>query len=458
MTVQNRFISVTILCEDRSKAMRLSRGCTAAIEKLNNAGFEAYAVGGCVRDLMMDRVPKDFDVTTNAVPEQTMEVFEDCQVIPTGLKFGTVTVIIENELIEITTFRTDGRYLDNRRPEDVSYVNDVKEDLSRRDFTINAMAYSPVTGLVDPFGGREDIKNGLIRAVGDPVERFSEDALRILRAYRFMSRYHFRLEENTKKAMLERMDTINNVASERILKEIKETFESGEDIFNLDFVPVLFPVIAECFDMYQNNRYHYRTVGEHTYMTFNAIENRFDLKLAMLFHDIGKIKTKTTDSSGQDHFYGHPEVSCMMAGEILDRLHVDRKTRESVLTLIRYHDWYVPPRRKSIKKAFARLGKDTFFDLVKVWIADDSAKTPELVKGNVEYYRSVEAMAREILSEDEPYTLRDLAVNGYDMIELGLKDRQVGKMLDYLLSLVMSDSSLNEKDILIKKAMEKMEK
>ena len=435
--------------------MKLSVASLEAIEKLNEKGFEAYAVGGCVRDLLMNRTPKDFDVTTNASPDETMKVFEDYRVIPTGLKFGTVSVIIKDEIIEITTFRTEGRYTDNRRPDEVSFVESVDDDLSRRDFTINAMAYSPKTGLVDPFGGKTDLERGLIRAVGNPADRFSEDALRILRAYRFMSRYHFKLEENTRKAAVDRMDTILNVSNERILKEIKEIFESGEDINNLDFVPVLFPEIAECFKVYQNNKYHYRTIGEHTYICFNNIENRFDLKLAMLFHDIGKLKTKTTGEDGQDHFYGHAEVSCVMAEDIMRRIRVDAKTREKVITLIRYHDWYVPARKKSIKKALRKLGADTFFDLIKVWIADDSAKTKELVEGNEEYYLKTAEMAREILESKEPFSIRDLNVDGYDMMDLGLKDVEIGKMLEYLMSRVIKEPELNEREILIDIAQKK---
>ena len=294
------------------------------LDKFNNNGYEAYIVGGCVRDLLLGKTPKDYDITTSASPKETTELFKGFKTIPTGIKYGTVTVIINDIPIEVTTFRKEGKYIDNRKPKSVEFLSSIEEDLSRRDFTVNAMAYNEKVGLIDLFEGRRDLEKGIIRVVGDGKERFKEDAIRILRAYRFAGRYDFKIEEDTLTAIKQNIHLLNNVAKERIIPEIKEIFESGMDINKMDFITVLFPVIKECFNTYQNNKYHMQNVGEHTYKTFNNIDNVFHLKMTMLLHDIGKVKTKTTDAENIDHFYNHSDISREMAKNILDDFKFDK--------------------------------------------------------------------------------------------------------------------------------------
>lgn len=419
------------------------------LDKFNNNGFAAYIVGGCVRDLILDRIPKDYDITTSASPKETMELFKGFKTIPTGIKYGTVTVIINDIPIEVTTFRKEGKYIENRKPESVEFLSSIDEDLKRRDFTINAMAYNQKSGLIDLFGGREDLKQGIIRVVGDGKERFKEDAIRMLRAYRFMGRYDFEIEKNTLNAIKENIHLLNNVAKERILPEIKEIFENGMDINKMDFITVLFPIIKECFHTYQNNKYHMQNVGEHTYKTFNNIENVFHLKMTMLLHDIGKVKTKTTDTENIDHFYNHSDISWEMAKNILDDFKFDNETKYKILTLIKNHDKYMAPKNKYVKEKLNEFGEELFFDLIKVRIADDESKNHKLVKDNLKRFRDTEEFAKRVIKNKEPYRISDLKINGDDITSLGYKGKDVGKILEYLLREVIEDKNKNEKSKLI---------
>ena len=419
------------------------------LDKFNNNGFEAYIVGGCVRDLILGRTPKDYDITTNASPKETMELFKEYKTIPTGIKYGTVTVIINNTPIEVTTFRKEGKYIKNRKPESVEFLSSIEEDLSRRDFTINAMAYNEKSGLIDLFEGRQDLEKGMIRVVGDGKERFKEDAIRILRAYRFVGRYDFKIEEDTLAAIKQNMHFLNNVAKERIIPEIKEIFESGMDINKMDFITVLFPVIKECFNTYQNNKYHMQNVGEHTYKTFNNIDNVFHLKMTMLLHDIGKIKTKTTDAENIDHFYNHSDISREMAKNILDDFKFDNETKYKILTLIKNHDKYMAPKNKYVKEKLGEFGEELFFDLIKVRIADDESKNHELVKDNLKRFRDTEEFAKRVIKNKEPYRISDLKINGDYIISLGFTGKDVGEILKYLLSEVIEDKDKNDKNKLI---------
>lgn len=419
------------------------------LDKFNNNGFAAYIVGGCVRDLILDRIPKDYDITTSASPKETMELFKGFKTIPTGIKYGTVTVIINDIPIEVTTFRKEGKYIENRKPESVEFLSSIDEDLKRRDFTINAMAYNQKSGLIDLFGGREDLKQGIIRVVGDGKERFKEDAIRMLRAYRFMGRYDFEIEKNTLNAIKENIHLLNNVAKERILPEIKEIFENGMDINKMDFITVLFPIIKECFHTYQNNKYHMQNVGEHTYKTFNNIENVFHLKMTMLLHDIGKVKTKTTDTENIDHFYNHSDISWEMAKNILDDFKFDNETKYKILTLIKNHDKYMAPKNKYVKEKLNEFGEELFFDLIKVRIADDESKNHKLVKDNLKRFRDTEEFAKRVIKNKEPYRISDLKISGDDIISLGYKGKDVGEILEYLLREVIEDKNKNEKSKLI---------
>ena len=419
------------------------------LDKFNNNGFEAYIVGGCVRDLLLGRTPKDYDITTSASPKETIKLFKEYKVMPTGIKYGTVTVIINNTPIEVTTFRKEGKYIENRRPESVKFLSNIEEDLKRRDFTINAMAYNKKVGLIDLFEGRQDLEKGIIRVVGDGKERFKEDAIRILRSYRFAGRYNFEIEEDTLTAIKQNMHLLNNVAKERILPEIKEIFESGMDINKMDFITTLFPIIKECFHTYQNNKYHMQNVGEHTYKTFNNIENVFHLKMTMLLHDIGKVKTKTTDAENTDHFYNHSDISWEMAKNILDDFKFDNETKYKILTLIKNHDKYMAPKNKYVKEKLNEFGEKLFFDLIKVRIADDEAKNHELVKDNLKRFRDTEEFAKRVIKNKEPYRISDLKISGDDIISLGYKGKDVGQILKYLLREVIEDKNKNEKSKLI---------
>ena len=419
------------------------------LDKFNNNGFEAYIVGGCVRDLILERNPKDYDITTSASPKETMELFKEYKTIPTGIKYGTVTVIINNTPIEVTTFRKEGKYIENRRPESVKFLSNIEEDLKRRDFTINAMAYNKKVGLIDLFEGRQDLEKGIIRVVRDGKERFKEDAIRILRAYRFAGRYDFKIEEDTLTAIKQNMHLLNNVAKERILPEIKEIFESGMDINKMDFITTLFPIIKECFHTYQNNKYHMQNVGEHTYKTFNNIENVFHLKITMLLHDVGKVKTKTTDTENIDHFYNHSDISREMAKNILDDFKFDNETKYKILTLIKNHDKYMAPKNKYVKEKLNEFGEELFFDLIKVRIADDESKNHKLVKDNLKRFRDTEEFAKRVIKNKEPYRISDLKINGDDITSLGYKGKDVGKILEYLLREVIEDKNKNEKSKLI---------
>ncbi|MCR2032892.1 CCA tRNA nucleotidyltransferase [Anaerofustis stercorihominis] len=419
------------------------------LDKFNNNGFEAYIVGGCVRDLILERNPKDYDITTSASPKETMELFKEYKTIPTGIKYGTVTVIINNTPIEVTTFRKEGKYIENRRPESVKFLSNIEEDLKRRDFTINAMAYNKKVGLIDLFEGRQDLEKGIIRVVRDGKERFKEDTIRILRAYRFAGRYDFKIEEDTLTAIKQNMHLLNNVAKERILPEIKEIFESGMDINKMDFITTLFPIIKECFHTYQNNKYHMQNVGEHTYKTFNNIENVFHLKITMLLHDVGKVKTKTTDTENIDHFYNHSDISREMAKNILDDFKFDNETKYKILTLIKNHDKYMAPKNKYVKEKLNEFGEELFFDLIKVRIADDESKNHKLVKDNLKRFRDTEEFAKRVIKNKEPYRISDLKINGDDITSLGYKGKDVGKILEYLLREVIEDKNKNEKSKLI---------
>lgn len=428
--------------------LKIDKKAQFIIDKLNSNGFEGYIVGGCVRDLIIGNTPKDYDITTTARPNQIIEVFKEYKTILTGIKYGTVTVIIDKTPFEVTTFRAEGKYINSRRPETVNFLSDIKEDLYRRDFTINSLAYANGK-LIDLYGGVDDIKNKTIRAVGNIDEKFKEDALRILRAYRFMGRYNWEIEEKTKKAMLDNMPLLNNISKERILTELREIFESGMDIYKMDFIPTLFPIINKCFNTYQNNIYHMQTVGDHIYHTFNNIENKFDLKMTMLLHDIGKVYAKTTDKNNIDHFYMHGDISREMSTKILNDFKFDKKTKDKILILIENHDKYMMAEKEYIKRSLNKFGKETFLDLIKVRIADDMAKNQDLVKANIEIFNKTTKLTKKILEDKEPYKLSHLDINGNEIQNLGYEGKDVGMILNRLLDIVIKDKTLNKKDKLV---------
>ncbi len=423
------------------------------ISRLAEAGYTAYAVGGCVRDHLLGSQPKDYDVTTIALPEQTMEVFRGHRLIETGLKHGTVTVLIDGEPIEITTYRVDVGYSDNRHPDAVCFTRNFREDAARRDFTMNAIGYNDADGLCDPFGGQADIAAKLIRAVGDAETRFREDALRILRALRFSSVLDFAIEENTKKAIFACKDLLKNISAERIATElIKLLCGKASRRILMEYAEVLGTVIPELLPMIgmdQKNPHHIYTVLEHSAAAVESIPAEPALRLAALLHDIGKPACFFTDEEGIGHFHGHPAVSADMADTILSRLKLDTATKERVVTLVKHHDIMIENTEKSVKRNLNRLSPEVFFQLLDLKRADCRAQHPDYAF-RLPYYDELQTLAERILEEKQCFSLKDLAVNGRDLIALGYKGKEIGIALDSLLEKVIGGELPNEKDTLLK--------
>lgn len=424
-----------------------------ALEKLTEAGFQAYIVGGCVRDFLMGTEPHDFDITTSALPRETENIFKDFTVIETGIQHGTLTVLINGTPLEITTFRTDGTYSDNRHPDSVNFTCSLEEDLSRRDFTVNAMAYNPVTGIVDIFGGRGDIENKLIRTVGDPEQRFGEDALRIMRALRFSAVLGFTIDKSTLSAARELKDLLKNVAAERVYIELTKLL-CGKNAYKIlmecpDILGVWLPEILPMVGFNQHNRHHIYDVWQHTAVVVANIVPVPHLRLAALIHDMGKPGTFSMGKDGQGHFYGHPKLSTEIAGNILSRLKVDNDTRYKVIELVRHHDTPLADNEKQIKRKLNKLGENLFFDLIKICRADNMGQSPKY-RNRQKGLNLVEATAKEIISRKECFSLKSLAVNGRDLIDAGFRaGPELGKILNSLLEQVIDGGLENKKDILI---------
>ncbi|MBR2592882.1 MAG: HD domain-containing protein [Oscillospiraceae bacterium] len=434
--------------------IRIPDQISRVIERLNRAGYEAYLVGGCVRDALLGNEPKDYDITTSALPEQTEEVFADYPVIETGIQHGTVTVLSDRTPVEITTYRIDSAYTDHRHPESVEFTSSLREDLARRDFTINAMAYHPTQGLVDCFGGQEDLRTCTIRCVGDPEERFREDALRILRALRFSSRYDSPIEPETEKAMRCCAPLLREISAERIASELNGilcgkgvrrilTEETG--ILGVP-IPELLPM--QGFD--QHNEHHIYDVLTHTAVAVESVPPEKDLRLAALFHDIGKPPCFSLGEDGVGHFYGHAKKSEEIARTVLNRLKYDNATKDTVITLIRYHDMYMEETEKTVKRMLRKLGPENFRKLILINRADNMAQNPAYRERQAHYDR-LSDLADKILSEEQCFSLKDLAVNGSDLIKEGYRPGpQIGEMLDEVLNLVIDEKLENRKpDILL---------
>ena len=430
----------------------LPDGVEAVIEQLTEAGYEAYAVGGCVRNFMLGTEPKDYDVTTSAKPDEMKKALEGFRIIETGIKYGTITVISGGIPIEVTTYRIDGDYSDNRRPESVTFTTKLAEDLKRRDFTVNAMAYSSRTGIIDIFGGRNDLQNGIIRAIGDPDERFHEDGLRILRALRFASCYGLKIEPETAKAVHRNRMLLEHIAGERIAAEMNRLICGDcENVLReyYDVITVFLPELAKCHGFARHTKYHDRDVLEHIIATVSAIEPKLHLRLAMLLHDIGKPLYFTMGEDGIGHFKGHAKGSAAIAESFFKRLKYGNALSESVMTLVQTHDIVIENRENLIKRYLNKYGDEMFFDMIKVHIADDMGKAPEC-RERIKTYRAAAETARRIISDRECFSLKQLAVNGNDMKALGFEGEQIGIKLDYLLDLVIDGKCENEKDALLK--------
>ena len=424
------------------------------IDALESAGYEAYLVGGCVRDMLMGVTPNDYDITTNARPDEIIGVLSNYKVIPTGIKHGTVTVLVDNRPYEITTFRADGEYTDHRRPDSVCFSDKLEDDLSRRDFTVNAMAYSKKRGLIDPFGGENDIKRRIIRAVGDPKKRFDEDALRILRGIRFSSEKVFSIEENTRRAMNEKSDLLEYVSAERIFVELKKLL-MGDGVFSAltDFAYVIgaiIPALEPCIGFDQKNYHHIYDVYEHTAHAVENCPKNVVLRLAALLHDVGKPATFSV-KDGVGHFYGHPAASVELARQTLNNLRCDNATKDTVLLLIKYHDLVIERTEKHVRSMMGKLGEENLELLLQLKSADNLAQSP-LYHDRLAQYGEIRSIMQKIKENGDCFSLKDLAVKGGDIMMLGAKGRDVGRILDSLLALVINGEIKNDKEILLKKA------
>ena len=428
-------------------------GAQHILQTLTDAGYEAYLVGGCVRDLIRDVAPHDWDICTSARPEETEHCFAGQKIIETGLKHGTVTVLENGEPYEITTYRTEGPYSDSRRPDFVEFVSSLEADLARRDFTMNAVAMDLEGKLRDPFGGAEDIEAGAIRCVGEPVHRFQEDGLRVMRALRFAAVLGYEIEERTAQAVHENRRMLEHVAAERINAELCKLLTGAgagnilrryPDVF-CQFWPQLEPLVT----LEQNNPWHCWDGWEHTIHAVEAAPAGLIFRLTMLLHDIGKPACKSTGENGVDHFYGHPAVSARLADEMLRMLKFDNRTRERVVTLVEYHDVQIPDQERSIRKWLGRLGPEAFFQLLEVKRADGMGQNFKLVKDRLAELEEMKAKAEEIIAQGRCFSLKDLAVNGRDVIAAGVAPGpEVGKVLNELLERVLSGEAANEQDIL----------
>ena len=421
------------------------------IDALEQTGYQAWAVGGCVRDAILGLTPNDYDLCTDAKPEQTEAVFSRHSLILNGKKHGTVGVILDKNVVEITTFRTEGDYRDNRHPEWVKFVPNIEQDLARRDFTVNAMAYSPKRGFADPFGGREDLKNHILRAVGDPELRFREDSLRILRGARFAVKYRLEPDAATEEAMVELASLMDNLARERVWDELCKLIllADAEDLIR--FAPVITQVIPELapligFD--QKNRHHIYDIYTHTAQVVQAVPQELTLRWAALLHDIGKPASFTLGEDGQGHFYGHAQISAEMADAVLRRLKAPVALRERTVLLIDRHMVWLEVSSRSIRRWISRLGMEAMDQLMILQEADTGGKGTENPAENP-YFSGIQAIIRQIKEDNTCLTLKDLAVNGHDLMALGHKGKAIGENLNRLLGLVLDETIPNEKAALL---------
>ena len=430
-----------------------SAGAEFAMKRLQVHGFEAYAVGGCVRDSLLGKEPNDWDLTTNALPHETAACFADHRIIETGMKHGTVAVLHEGELLEITTYRLDGDYEDNRHPVSVTFSKELRDDLSRRDFTVNAMAYHSDHGVVDCFGGQTDLKNGIIRCVGDPRTRFEEDGLRILRAIRFASVLDFSLEEKTANAIHECRHLLENIAHERIREEFCKLLCGKRAVSILrefaDVVAVFLPELSPSFGFDQKSKYHCYDVWEHT---LHALEETTDgdlnVRLGILFHDVGKPDVFTEDAKG-GHFPGHAERSVELTDAALKRLRFDNATRELILKLVKYHDVPLIPEEKHVKRALLRFGEIGLSALLEIQRCDRLAHHPNYID-LPDYHSQIPKIVEKILAENACLSLKSLAVKGDDLIALGYKPgKEIGEQLQILLDAVIDGALPNDKNVLL---------
>lgn len=423
------------------------------IETLEQAGYEAYAVGGCIRDSVLGRKPNDWDITTSARPLETKALFR--RTVDTGLKHGTVTVLMDGEGYEVTTYRIDGEYEDGRHPKEVLFTSDLVEDLRRRDFTINAMAYNEKDGMVDAFDGMGDMERRIIRCVGDAGERFTEDALRILRAVRFSAQLGFSIEEKTREAVMRLAGNLAKISAERIQTEMIKLLvsphpEELRTAWETGITAVILPEFDVLMETEQNTPHHRYTVGEHTLHALENVREDKVLRLAVLFHDMGKPQVRTVDETGRDHFKGHPVNSERIAEEVLHRWRLDNDTLNKVKRLVKYHDLRPALNQKSVRRIICRVGEDMFPMLLEVQRADILAQSSYGQEEKLHDLDEVNRIYHEILEERQCLSIKDLAVGGRELIADGMKPgKELGQMLALLLDHVLEEPQHNTKEYLL---------
>ena len=439
--------------------IRLPAHAARAIEQLEGAGFETWAVGGCVRDSLRGATPHDWDLCTAARPEQMKAVFAGKRVLETGLKHGTLTLLTDGGPLEITTFRADGGYSDGRHPDAVRFVGSVEDDLARRDFTVGAIAWHPVRGLCDPYGGLDDLQDGILRAVGDPDARFTEDGLRILRAVRFASQLGFAVEPQTAAAMRRQLARLNCVAAERVREELTRTlcgrFVQRALLSYRDVLAAVLPELVPMFDCAQQNPHHLYDVWEHSVRAVGQVPAVPALRWAMLLHDCGKPACKTIDEKGVGHFYGHPKVSREIAERIVQRLRFSGAKSARILLLVEQHDRPLGENDKLVRRRLSQIGEARFRDLLAIKKGDavGQGTHPE----DVAWLYGMEQCLDRVLAADACFSLRQLAVNGDDMLALGLSGPAVGAMLHDLLRAVIDEQADNTRGALLALARARME-
>ena len=430
------------------------------LHTLEEAGFEAYAVGGCVRDSLLGREPDDWDITTSARPQQVKAVFP--RTIDTGIQHGTVTVMMGKEGFEVTTYRIDGEYEDSRHPKEVIFTANLVEDLKRRDFTINAFAYNDRSGIVDAFDGMTDLQNGIIRCVGEAKERFTEDALRMMRAVRFSAQLGYSIEEKTKEAIIELAPNLKNISAERIQVELVKLLQSPHPdylriAYDLGITKVILPEFDRAMETPQNNPHHVYNVGEHLLHTLLYVKPDRSLRIAALLHDIAKPDTEETDSDGISHFHGHADAGEEKAAAILRRLKFDNDTISKVKKYVKYHDYKIEPRPRAVRRALNKIGKEYFEQILELQQADMLAQSTYQRDEKEATLRQVRALYEEILRKEECVSLKELALTGKDLMELGVpQGKQLGMILQQLLEDVLENPEHNTREYLVTLVQQKI--
>ena len=436
--------------------MNLPADVQNIISVLESNGHEAYAVGGCVRDCILGKVPHDWDITTSALPEQVKALFS--RTFDTGIEHGTVTVLMHGEGYEVTTYRVDGKYEDGRHPKEVTFTASLEEDLKRRDFTINAMAYNDTKGLVDLFGGKSDLDSGIIRAVGNPTERFTEDALRMLRALRFSAQLGFEIEKDTYDAIKTLAPTLERISAERIQVEMVKLVTSDHperirDVYETGLTKVFFPEFDTMMECEQVNKHHQYSVGEHTIVSMGLVEPDKVLRLTMMLHDVAKPVCKTTDEKGQNHFKLHPIEGEKIAKTVLRRLKFDNDTTDKVCNLVRNHDDRPEISPRNIRRMIIRVGQDNFDNLLAVKRADTLAQSMYHREEKLQYIADLKAAFDEVVAAGDCLSIKDLQINGKDLLDMGVPQGQrIGEVLKSIFDQVVEDPELNQRETLLNMA------